>query len=41
VKNPKFKLGTITDGPKGEYIVGRQVAKAVKFIAGIKRSLSS
>lgn len=33
VKNPKFKVGTITDGPKGEYIVDRQAAEAAKFIA--------
>lgn len=33
VNNPKFKLGTITDGPKGEYIVDRQAAEAAKFIA--------
>ena len=33
VENPKFKLGTITDGPKGEYIVDRQAAEAAKFIA--------
>ena len=32
VKNPKFKVGTITDGPKGEYIVDRQAAEAVRFI---------
>ena len=31
--NPKVKLGTITDGPKGEYIVDRQAAEAAKFIA--------
>lgn len=28
----KSKVGTITDGPKGEYIVDRQAAEAVKFI---------
>jgi arylsulfatase A-like enzyme len=28
----KSKLGTITDGPQGEYIVDRQAAEAVKFI---------
>jgi arylsulfatase A-like enzyme len=27
------KVGTITDGPKGEYIVDRQAAEAEKFIA--------
>ncbi len=32
--NPKAqnKVGTITDGPPGEYIVDRQAAEAVKFI---------
>ena len=33
VPNPKFKLGTITDGPTGEYIVDRQAAEAAAFIA--------
>jgi arylsulfatase A-like enzyme len=33
VTNPKFKLGTITDGPKGEYIVDRQADEAARFIA--------
>ena len=33
VGNPKRKVGTITDGPKGEYVVDRQAAEAVKFIA--------
>jgi arylsulfatase A-like enzyme len=33
VKNPVFRVGTITDGPKGEYIVDRQAAEAAKFIA--------
>lgn len=28
----KNKVGTITDGPEGEYIVDRQAAEAVKFI---------
>ena len=28
------KIGTITDGPPGEYIVDRQAAEAVKFIRG-------
>jgi arylsulfatase A-like enzyme len=28
----KNKIGTITDGPAGEYIVDRQAAEAVKFI---------
>jgi len=28
----KAKVGTITDGPPGEYIVDRQAAEAVKFI---------
>ncbi len=32
----KNKVGTITDGPAGEYIVDRQSAEAVKFIAGSK-----
>ena len=32
----KVKVGTITDGPDGEYIVDRQAAEAVKFIAGSK-----
>ncbi|QDV30230.1 Arylsulfatase [Planctopirus ephydatiae] len=36
VKNPKFKVGTITDGPQGEYIVDRQAAEAVKFISESK-----
>ena len=30
----KTKVGTITDGPAGEYIVDRQAAEAVKFIQG-------
>ena len=30
--NAKIKVGTITDGPEGEYIVDRQAAEAVKFI---------
>jgi arylsulfatase A-like enzyme len=32
----KSKVGTITDGPPGEYIVDRQAAEAVKFIEGSK-----
>jgi len=32
----KSKVGTITDGPQGEYIVDRQAAEAVKFIAASK-----
>lgn len=32
----KTKVGTITDGPVGEYIVDRQAAEAVKFIAASK-----
>lgn len=32
----KVKVGTITDGPKGEYIVDRQAAEAVKFIQSSK-----
>ena len=28
----KNKVGTITDGPQGEYIVDRQAAEAVKFL---------
>lgn len=32
----KGRVGTITDGPKGEYIVDRQAAEAVKFIQGSK-----
>ncbi len=30
----KSKVGTITDGPAGEYIVDRQAIEAVKFIRG-------
>ena len=30
----KTKVGTITDGPAGEYIVDRQADEAVKFIEG-------
>ncbi|MBI3191118.1 MAG: ATP phosphoribosyltransferase regulatory subunit, partial [Pedosphaera parvula] len=30
----KNRIGTITDGPQGEYIVDRQAAEAVKFIQG-------
>ena len=30
------KVGTITDGPEGEYIVDRQATEAVKFIAASK-----
>ncbi len=36
VGNPKSKVGTITDGPPGEYIVDRQAAEAAKFIAASK-----
>lgn len=36
VGNPKRKVGTITDGPKGEYIVDRQGGEAAKFIASNK-----
>ncbi|WP_395737205.1 sulfatase [Prosthecobacter sp.] len=32
----KTKVGTITDGPQGEYIVDRQAAEAVKFIEASK-----
>jgi arylsulfatase A-like enzyme len=32
----KTKVGTITDGPQGEYIVDRQAAEAVKFITASK-----
>lgn len=32
----KSKVGTITDGPPGEYIVDRQAAEAVKFIQASK-----
>lgn len=32
----KTRVGTITDGPQGEYIVDRQAAEAVKFIASGK-----
>jgi arylsulfatase A-like enzyme len=32
----KTRIGTITDGPQGEYIVDRQAAEAVKFIASSK-----
>jgi len=32
----KGKVGTITDGPQGEYIVDRQAAEAVKFIESSK-----
>lgn len=32
----KTRVGTITDGPPGEYIVDRQAAEAVKFIRGSK-----
>jgi len=36
VANAKNKIGTITDGPAGEYIVDRQAAEAVKFIQASK-----
>lgn len=36
VANAKNKIGTITDGPEGEYIVDRQAEEAVKFIRGSK-----
>ncbi|MFO1483744.1 MAG: sulfatase [Verrucomicrobiaceae bacterium] len=32
----KQRVGTITDGPEGEYIVDRQAEEAVKFIQGSK-----
>ncbi|MBE7494063.1 MAG: sulfatase [Verrucomicrobiaceae bacterium] len=34
--NAKQRVGTITDGPPGEYIVDRQAAEAVKFIESSK-----
>lgn len=34
--NAKLRVGTITEGPVGEYIVDRQAAEAVKFIQGSK-----
>lgn len=36
VATAKTKIGTITDGPDGEYIVDRQAAEAVKFIDSSK-----
>jgi arylsulfatase A-like enzyme len=36
VADAKNKVGTITDGPRGEYIVDRQAAEAVKFIQASK-----
>ncbi|MCA1963243.1 MAG: sulfatase [Prosthecobacter sp.] len=36
VPNGKNRIGTITDGPPGEYIVDRQAAEAVKFIQANK-----
>lgn len=36
VANAKNKVGTITDGPAGEYIVDRQAEEAVKFIRSSK-----
>ena len=36
VANAKTKIGTITDGLDGEYIVDRQAAEAVKFIDSSK-----
>lgn len=36
IANAKTKVGTITDGPAGEYIVDRQAAEAAKFIAESK-----
>jgi len=35
--NVRYTYGTITDGPAGEYIVDRQAAEAVKFIAAHKQ----
>jgi len=35
----KTKVGNITDGPNGEYIVDRQAAEAAKFIANSKDGL--
>lgn len=32
----QLRVGTITDGPAGEYIVDRQAAEALKFIQGSK-----
>jgi arylsulfatase A-like enzyme len=37
VANAKNKIGTITDGPQGEYIADRQAAEAAKFIRESKR----
>lgn len=34
--NAKQRVGTITDGPEGEYIVDRQASEAVKFIQASK-----
>lgn len=34
----KSRVGTITDGPDGEYIVDRQASEAVKFISSSKGS---
>jgi len=34
--NGRTRVGTITDGPQGEYIVDRQADEAVKFIQGSK-----
>ncbi len=36
VANTKNKVGTITDGPAGEYIVDRQAAEAAEFIQASK-----
>lgn len=36
VANARNKVGTITDGPVGEYIVDRQASEAVKFIQASK-----
>lgn len=35
-KGPGTRVGTITDGPAGEYIVDRQADEAIKFIAANK-----
>jgi hypothetical protein len=36
VPTAKIRVGTITDGPDGEYIVDRLADEAVKFIEGSK-----
>jgi len=38
--SPKHPMGSITDGPEGEYITDRLTDKAIKFIEANRASRS-